>query len=295
MKTAIITDTNSGMLPEDAREHGIILLPMPVIIDGKEYKEHLDLTDEFFYAKQEQGAEIVTSQPSVGEIVDLWKKTLEEYDSIIHIPMSSGLSGSCQSAMMLAQDFGGKVQVVNNQRISVTQRQSALDAKALAENGAEAAEIKKILEDTRFDSHIYIMVDTLKYLKKGGRITPAAAMIAGVLNIKPILQIQGEKLDTFSKCRGIKQAKKIMLDAVAEGIEKEFGGIAASTPGAWVGLAHTQNFEAAEEFEKEAKERFPGFQVHADQLPISIACHIGKGSLALTCTKVLPGGVQYPS
>ena len=289
MKTAIITDTNSGMLPEDAREHGIILLPMPVIIDGKEYKEHLDLTDEFFYAKQEQGAEIVTSQPSVGEIVDLWKKTLEEYDSIIHIPMSSGLSGSCQSAMMLAQDFGGKVQVVNNQRISVTQRQSALDAKALAENGAEAAEIKKILED------IYIMVDTLKYLKKGGRITPAAAMIAGVLNIKPILQIQGEKLDTFSKCRGIKQAKKIMLDAVAEGIEKEFGGIATSTPGAWVGLAHTQNFEAAEEFEKEAKERFPGFQVHVDQLPISIACHIGKGSLALTCTKVLPGGVQYPS
>ena len=295
MKTAIITDTNSGMLPEDAREHGIILLPMPVIIDGKEYKEHLDLTDEFFYAKQEQGAEIVTSQPSVGEIVDLWKKTLEEYDSIVHIPMSSGLSGSCQSAMMLAQDFGGKVQVVNNQRISVTQRQSALDAKALAENGAEAAEIKKILEDTRFDSHIYIMVDTLKYLKKGGRITPAAAMIAGVLNIKPILQIQGEKLDTFSKCRGIKQAKKIMLDAVAEGIEKEFGGIATSTPGAWVGLAHTQNFEAAEEFEKEAKERFPGFQVHTDQLPISIACHIGKGSLALTCTKVLPGGVQYPS
>ena len=295
MKTAIITDTNSGMLPEDAREHGIILLPMPVIIDGKEYKEHLDLTDEFFYAKQEQGAEIVTSQPSVGEIVDLWKKTLEEYDSIVHIPMSSGLSGSCQSAMMLAQDFGGKVQVVNNQRISVTQRQSALDAKVLAENGAEAAEIKKILEDTRFDSHIYIMVDTLKYLKKGGRITPAAAMIAGVLNIKPILQIQGEKLDTFSKCRGIKQAKKIMLDAVAEGIEKEFGGIATSTPGAWVGLAHTQNFEAAEEFEKEAEERFPGFQVHVDQLPISIACHIGKGSLALTCTKVLPGGVQYPS
>ena len=186
-------------------------------------------------------------------------------------------------------------QVVDNQRISVTQRQSALDAKALAENGAEAAEIKKILEDTRFDSHIYIMVDTLKYLKKGGRITPAAAMIAGVLNIKPILQIQGEKLDTFSKCRGIKQAKKIMLDAVAEGIEKEFGGIATSTPGAWVGLAHTQNFEAAEEFEKEAEERFPGFQVHVDQLPISIACHIGKGSLALTCTKVLPGGVQYPS
>lgn len=295
MKTAIITDTNSGMLPEDAREHGIILLPMPIIIDGKEYKEYLDLTDEFFYAKQEQGAEIVTSQPSVGEIVDLWKKTLEEYDSIVHIPMSSGLSGSCQSAMMLAQDFGGKVQVVNNQRISVTQRQSALDAKALAENGAEAAEIKKILEDTRFDSHIYIMVDTLKYLKKGGRITPAAAMIAGVLNIKPILQIQGEKLDTFSKCRGIKQAKKIMLDAVAEGIEKEFGGIATSTPGAWVGLAHTQNFEAADEFEKEAKERFPGFQVHVGQLPISIACHIGKGSLALTCTKVLPGGVQYPS
>ena len=203
MKTAIITDTNSGMSPQDAAEHGILLQAMPVIIDGVEYKEHIDLDGRLFYEKLKNGSEIVTSQPSAGEILDLWKNTLKEYDEIVYIPMSSGLSGSCQSAAMYAEDFNGRVQVVNNQRISVTQRQSALDAAALAEGGASAAEIKRILEETKFESHIYIMVDTLTYLKKGGRVTPAAAMIAGVLNLKPILQIQGEKLDALSKCRGI--------------------------------------------------------------------------------------------
>ncbi|MBQ6386560.1 MAG: DegV family protein [Lachnospiraceae bacterium] len=293
MKVAVITDTNSGMNPQDAREHGIILLPMPVIIDGVEYKEHQDLKDSFFYTRLREGAEIVTSQPSAGDVIDLWKETLKEYDEIVHIPMSSGLSGSCQNAMIYAEEFGGKVQVVNNQRISVTQRQSALDAVMLALNGASAAEIREILERTRFESHIYIMVDTLTYLKKGGRVTPAAAMIAGVLNLKPVLQIQGEKLDAYSKCRGIRQAKKIMLDAVTKGVNEEFGGVNANPPGAWIGLAHTQNFEAAEEFRQEAAAHFPGFDIHVDQLPISIATHIGPGSLALTCTKVLPGGMQY--
>ena len=195
--------------------------------------------------------------------------------------------------MMYAQDFEGKVFVVNNQRISVTQRQSAIDAVAMAANGFSASEIKTRLEETRFDSHIYIMVDTLTYLMKGGRVTPAAAVVANVLNIKPVLQIQGEKLDAFSKCRGIRQAKKIMTKAVAKGIEDEFGGIKTKRPGAWIGLAHTQNFEAAEQFKKETEEAFPGFDVHMDQLPISIATHIGPGSLALTCTKVLPEGKQY--
>ena len=295
MKTAVITDTNSGMTIRDAEENNIILLPMPVIIDGKEYKENINLTSEQFYSLLASDAEVQTSQPTAGDVIELWQRTLKDYDEIVHIPMSSGLSGTCQSARLYAQDFGGRVQVVDNQRISVTQRQSALDAKALASRGASAKEIRETLEATRFKSHIYIMVDTLKYLKKGGRITPAAAMIAGVLNIKPVLQIQGDKLDAFSKCRGIRNAKKIMTSAVLDGIEKEFGGLSANPPGAWIGLAHTRNFDAAEEFRRETLEAFPGFDVHVDELPISIACHIGPGSLALTCTEVLPGGCAYPA
>lgn len=293
MRTAIITDTNSGMLPEDAAEHGIFLLPMPIIIDGREYLEHIDITPDQFYARQLEGAEIHTSQPSAGDVIDLWEKLLKDYDEIVHIPMSSSLSGSCQSAELYARDFGGRVHVVDNQRISVTQRQSALDAKALAENGASGAEIRRILEETKAESHIYIMVDTLKFLKKGGRITPAAATIAGVLNIKPVLQIQGGKLDAFAKCRGVKSAKKTIIRAVTDGVVNEFGGLDAPKPGAWLGFAYTHNRDAAEEFYAEAQKAFPGFDIHADELPMSIATHIGPGSLAMTCTKVLPGGVQY--
>ena len=293
MKTAIITDTNSGMLPEDAAEHGIFLLPMPIIIDGREYLEHIDITPDQFYARQLEGAEIHTSQPSAGDVIDLWEKLLKDYDEVVHIPMSSSLSGSCQSAQLYARDFGGRVHVVDNQRISVTQRQSALDAKALADGGASGAEIRRILEETKAESHIYIMVDTLKYLKKGGRITPTAATIAGVLNIKPVLQIQGGKLDAFAKCRGVKSAKKTIIRAVTDGVVNEFGGLDAPKPGAWLGFAYTHNHDAAETFLAEAKEAFPGFDIHADELPMSIATHVGPGSLAMTCTKVLPGGVQY--
>jgi DegV family protein with EDD domain len=293
MRTAIITDTNSGMLPEDAAEHGIFLLPMPIIIDGREYLEHIDITPDQFYDRQLEGAEIHTSQPSAGDVIDLWEKLLKDYDEVVHIPMSSSLSGSCQSAQLYARDFGGRVHVVDNQRISVTQRQSALDAKALADGGASGAEIRRILEETKAESHIYIMVDTLKYLKKGGRITPAAATIAGVLNIKPVLQIQGGKLDAFAKCRGVKSAKKTIIRAVTDGVVNEFGGLDAPKPGAWLGFAYTHNHDAAETFLAEAKEAFPGFDIHADELPMSIATHVGPGSLAMTCTKVLPGGVQY--
>lgn len=294
MRTAIITDTNSGMLPEDAAEHGIFLLPMPIIIDGREYLEHIDITPDQFYDRQLEGAEIHTSQPSAGDVIDLWEKLLKDYDEVVHIPMSSSLSGSCQSAQLYARDFGGRVHVVDNQRISVTQRQSALDAKALADGGASGAEIRRILEETKAESHIYIMVDTLKYLKKGGRVTPAAAMIGTVLNLKPVLQIQGEKLDAYSKCRGIKAAKKIMTNAVMDGVN-EFGGLDPEHPNCWIGMAHTQNFEAAQQFMEETKKVFPNYDIHLDQLPLSIACHIGPGSLALTCTKVLPEGVQYPA
>ena len=293
MKTAILTDTNCGMSEKDAAGHGIFLLGMPVIIDGRQYTEHKDIDDNLFYTKLVAGADITTSQPSAGEVTSQWKALLKEYDEIVVIPMSSGLSGTCQSAMLYAEDFGGRVHVVNNQRISVTQRQSVLEAKALADNGAEGAEIKAILEKTRYESHIYIMVDTLEYLKKGGRITPAAAMVASVLNIKPVLQIQGDKLDAFAKVRGIKQAKKVMIKAVEDGIVREFGGIRPEAPNAWIGLAHTQNFEMAEEFRTEVMAHFPNYDVHVDQLPISIATHIGPGALALTCTKVLPGGCAY--
>ena len=293
MRTAIITDTNSGMLPEDAAEHGIFLLPMPIIIDGREYLEHIDITPDQFYARQLEGAEIHTSQPSAGDVIDLWEKLLKDYDEVDQIPMSRSLSGACQSAQLYARDFGGRVHVVDNQRISVTQRQSALDAKALADGGASGAEIRRILEETKAESHIYIMVDTLKYLKKGGRITPTAATIAGVLNIKPVLQIQGGKLDAFAKCRGVKSAKKTIIRAVTDGVVNEFGGLDAPKPGAWLGFAYTHNHDAAETFLAEAKEAFPGFDIHADELPMSIATHVGPGSLAMTCTKVLPGGVQY--
>ncbi len=293
MKTAIVTDTNSGMLPSDAEEHGIILLPMPVIINGKEYLEHVNLTPEHFYQLQAEDAEIHTSQPSAGDVIDLWTDLLKDYDSIVHIPMSSGLSGTCASAALYAHDFDGRVQVVDNQRISVTMRQSALDAKVMADRGMEAAEIKRILEETRFRSHIYIMMDTLKYLKKGGRITPAAAAIAGVLHLKPVLQIQGGKLDAFAKARGVKNAKKIMTEVVEKEIREEFGGLDADPPGAWIGVAHTGNSEEAARFAEETAGRFPGFAIHTDELPVSIAAHTGPGTLALTCTEVLPEGVQY--
>ncbi len=294
MKIAIVTDTNSGMLPSDAEEHGIHLLPMPVIIDDKEYLEHINISYDEFYAALNGDHDVKTSQPTTGTVLDLWDDLLKDYDQIVHIPMSSGLSGSCQTAMLYAEDYDGRVQVVNNQRISVTQRMSALDAKALAANGASAEEIKAELERTKFESHIYIMVDTLKYLKKGGRVTPAAAALASVLKLKPVLQIQGEKLDAFAKCRGIKAAKKIITKAVEDGVVREFGGINPDAPTAWLGMAHTNNREAAEEYKKELQAQFPNYSIHMDELPMSIAAHIGPGSLAATCTSILPGGVQYP-
>ncbi len=294
MKVAIVTDTNSGMLPSDAEEHGIHLLPMPVIIDDKEYLEHINISYDEFYAALAGDHDLKTTQPTAGSVIDLWDDLLKDYDQIVHIPMSSGLSGSCNSAMLYAQDYDGRVQVVNNQRISVTQRQSVLDAKFMAEHGASAEEIKAELERTKFESHIYIMVDTLKYLKKGGRVTPAAAALASVLKLKPVLQIQGEKLDAFAKCRGPKAAKKIITKAVEDGIVREFGGIHPEAPTAWIGMAHTHNSEAIEEYKKELQAQFPNYQIHLDELPMSIAVHIGPGSLAATCTAILPKGVQYP-
>ena len=213
-KVAVITDSNSGITQAQAKELGIRVLPMPFMINEETFFEDITLTQEEFYEKLESGADVVTSQPSPETVMELWREVLEEYDEIVHIPMSSGLSGSCQSAVMLSQDFEGKVQVVNNQRISVTQRQSVLDALFLAEEGMNAGEIKAFLEKDKFNSSIYIMLDTLYYLKKGGRITPAAAAIGTILRLKPVLQIQGDKLDAFAKARTSNQGKTIMTGAI---------------------------------------------------------------------------------
>jgi len=281
---AIVTDSNSGITQEAARELGVYVLPMPFMINEETFYEDIDLSQEQFYERLAAGANIATSQPSPESVMELWNSLLKEYDEIVHIPMSSGLSGSCQSAVMLAEDYEGKVQVVNNQRISVTQRQSCLDAKLLAAKGMNAKEIKDFLEADKFNSSIYIMLDTLYYLKKGGRITPAAAAIGTMLRLKPVLQIQGEKLDAFAKARTTTQGKGIMINAIKNDIENRFGGMTEDKH-IWLEIAHSANLEAAKEYKKEVLEVFPGYDVHIDALSLSIACHIGPGSLALACCR----------
>lgn len=283
-KVAIITDSNSGITQTNAKELGVFVLPMPFIINGQTFFEDIDLNQAEFYEKLATGADISTSQPSPEAVMNLWDEVLKEYDEIVHIPMSSGLSGSCQSAMMLAQDYEGRVQVVNNQRISVTQRQSCLDAKLLAAKGMNAKEIKDFLEADKFNSSIYIMLDTLYYLKKGGRITPAAAAIGTLLKLKPVLQIQGEKLDAFAKARTTNQGKSIMINAIKADIENRFGGDTEDKH-IWMQIAHTNNEEAALAFKEEILEVFPGYDIHIDPLSLSVACHIGPGSLAFACCR----------
>ncbi|MDE5589845.1 MAG: DegV family protein [Acetatifactor sp.] len=283
---AIVTDSNSGITQAASKDLGISVLPMPFMINDQTFYEDIDLTQEQFYEKLASGADICTSQPSPESVMKLWDDLLEDYDEIVHIPMSSGLSGSCQSAMMLAEDYDGRVQVVNNQRISVTQRQSCLDAKLLASKGMNAKKIKEALEADRFNSSIYIMLDTLYYLKKGGRITPAAAAIGTMLKLKPVLQIQGEKLDAFSKARTVSQGKNTMINAVRNDMENRFGG-APDPQKHWISMAYTYDREAGEAFREEVREAFPGFDIHMDPLSLSVACHIGPGALAVTCSKKL--------
>lgn len=283
-KVAVITDSNSGITQSQAKEMGIFVLPMPFFINDETYFEDISLTQEQFYEMLKGGADIHTSQPSPDSVMQLWDEVLKEYDEIVHIPMSSGLSSSCQSAIMLAQEYEGKVQVVNNQRISVTQRQSALDAKLLVSKGMNALEIKNFLEEDKFNSSIYIMLDTLYYLKKGGRITPAAAALGTLLKLKPVLQIQGEKLDAFAKARTTNQGKSIMINAIKKDIETRFGGMTEDKH-IWLEIAHTANAEAAEAYKAEILEQFPGYDIHIDPLSLSVACHIGPGALAFACCR----------
>lgn len=285
MKIAVVTDSNSGITQAQAKEMGVAVLPMPFMIDGETYYEDITLTREQFYQRLKDNADIATSQPTPDSILKMWDKFLKEYDQIIHIPMSSGLSGSCSTAMMLAgeDEYEGKVFVVDNRRISVTQYQSVKDAQMLAAMGMDGTQIKKRLEETAADSVIFITVDTLKYLKKGGRITPAAAALGTLLKIKPVLIILGEKLDSFAKARTMKQAKTMMMNA----IQKELDGRLHDSEcrNCHLAIAHTDNEEAALEFKKEVEERFPNADVYMAPLSLSIACHIGPGSLAVTATR----------
>ena len=283
-KVAILTDSNSGITQAQSKELGVKVIPMPFFIDGEQYFEDINLTQEEFYEKLKQDADISTSQPSIGEMQDAFDELLKEYDELVYIPMSSGLSGTCQTATMVADDYDGKVQVVNNQRISVTMRQSVLDAKELAKRGKSAAEIKEILEKHKMESSIYITLDTLKYLKKGGRITPAAAAIGTMLKLNPVLQIQGEKLDAYAKVRGKKQAKKVMLKAMREDWEGRFAKYVEAGE-MCLQMAYTGNKEEAEEFKEEVQAVFPGADIHMDPLSLSVACHIGHGALAVACSK----------
>ena len=283
-KVAIVTDSNSGITQSEAKEYGVTVMPMPFFINDQTYYEDIDLTQEDFYQKLSEDANISTSMPLVGNVTDTWDALLQDYDEIVHIPMSSGLSGSCETAIMLSQDYDGRVQVVNNQRISVTQRQSVLDAKELAEKGYSAEAIKEILEREKMESSIYIMVDTLYYLKKGGRITPAAAALGTLLKLKPVLQIQGEKLDAFAKVRGKKQARRTMLKAMKADLEGRFAPFVQNGE-MCLQAAYTGNPEEAEEWKQEMQETFPGMEIHMDPLSLSVACHIGYGSLAIACSK----------
>ena len=283
-RVIVVTDSNSGITQSEAKELGVVVMPMPFYINGQMFYEDIDLTQEQFYQKLKEGGEIKTSMPLVGDVTDKWDELLKEYDEIVYIPMSSGLSSSCETAYMLSQDYDGKVQVVNNQRISVTMRQSVLDAKMLAEQGKGAEEIKEILEKEKFESSIYIMVDTLEYLKKGGRITPAAAALGTLLKLKPVLQIQGEKLDAFAKARTVKQAKSIMIKAVKDDYASRFKECQDEMQ---LCIAYTGDISAAMEFHKEVEAEFGITDIMMDPLSLNVSCHIGPGALALACARKL--------
>ena len=284
---AIVTDSNSGISQAEGKELGIYVIPMPCLVDGKLYYENVNITKEQFYQFMESDADLTTSQPSPGDVMDLWDKLLKEYDEIVHIPMSSGLSASCSTAMGLAQDYDGKVQVVNNQRISVTMQQSVMDAKHLAATGKSAAQIKEILEKEALESSIYLVVDTLKYLKKGGRITPAAALLGSALNLKPLLQLQGEKLDAYKKVRGMKAAKKNMLDAMKKDVEGRFADYVAKGQ-LKLHVAYTTDEETAKQWMEEVQNAFPDLTItRMDPLSFSITCHTGPGVLAIAASHAL--------
>ena len=279
-RTAVVTDSNSGITQAEGERLGVRVLPMPFYINGELFYEDISLTQDEFYEKLDLDADISTSQPSPGTVTDLWDEVLRDADELIHIPMSSGLSGSCEAAEMLARDYGGRVHVVDNQRISITQRQSVLDALEMVNAGMTADAAVEVLMREKRESAIYITVDTLKYLKKGGRVTAAGAALGTVLGIKPVLQIQGGKLDAFAKVRGMKAAKRTMLDAMSADLSERFAGHKM-----YVAAAHTCAKDEALAWKEEIEAHFPRFEIHMDPLSLSVACHIGRGAVAIACSR----------
>lgn len=280
-KIAIMTDTNSGIMDDEAQRLGVFVMPMPFVIDGEERIEGVSLDASCFYEKQRSGADIVTSQPSIVDLGARWKNLLETYDYVIYIPMSSSLSGSCETARGLSLHFDGRVRVIDNQRISVTQRQSALDALRWVREGLSVQEICDRLDRTKLEASIYLMVDTMTYLHKSGRITPAAAAIGSVLKIKPVLQIQGERLDAFSVAKSLKSAKRIMIKALTRDIKERFGGVA----NVHLYVAHTDREHDALVLADEMRTTFGVDEVFVDRLALSIASHVGPGVLGVGCAK----------
>lgn len=278
MKTAIVTDSNSGIFEKEAKKLGVYSLPMSFSVNGKWMYEGIDLTAEEFFKLQAEGAEITSSQPSPADVTDLWDRLLTAYDAVVYIPMTSGLSSSMATASMLAADYDGRVQVVDNKRISLTQRQSVLDAKVLADQGIPAVQIKNKLEEAAMNASIYLTVDNLKYLKKGGRVTPAAAAIGTVLNIKPVLQIQGGGIDAYAKVRGMHQAQEKMIDAMCKDLVERFGDLPMH-----LGIAYSGDPEEGEKWRKYVQTRFPKCKVQSAPLSLSVACHTGPGALGIGC------------
>ena len=283
MKVGIATDTNSGITIEEAERIGAGIIPMPFFIDDKEYFEELTIDRETFFAKLKSGADIKTSQPSPASLSQLWDKMLKEYEEIIYIPMSSGLSSSMATARLVAEDYDGKVHVIDNHRISVTQKQSVYEALEMSARGMSASEIEEVLTRTALDASIYIVVDTLEYLKKGGRVTAAGAALATILNLKPVLQIQGDKLDAYAKVRGEKAAQEKMLQAIDNDMNTRFAGKKVLIKG-----AYTCSPEGAEAWKQKIMNRFPGHHVTLDPLSLSVSCHIGEGATAITCAAEIP-------
>ena len=283
-KVAIVSDTNCDITLDEAKELGIYLITMPFCIDGEEYYEYKTMNHKLFFEKLREGAEVSTSMPSPADLMDMWEEVLKEYDEIVHIPMSSGLSGSCFAAMGFADEYDGKVFVVDNKRISIIMKQSILEAKSMADRGVGAAEIKEYLEEDALNSSIYVAVDTLEYLKKSGRVTPAAAAIGSVLNIKPVLQIQGGKLDAYKKVRGMKQATKAMFEGIKSDMETRFAGKDIIIRAAYSGNEEVKTF-----WEEAIKEEFPDVTVKMDMLPISICCHTGEGAMGIGIMEKMAG------
>ena len=286
-KIAVTTDTNSSITKEEAEKLGVFLLPMPFVVDGKEYFEDVTCTYDHFFEMLAGGADVSTSQPSPGSLTELWDRVLTEYDELVHIPMSSAISSSTATAKALSAEYNGRVFVADNRRISPTQHQSVLDALDMAKAGLGAAEICEKLEETAYHASIYLAVNTLELLKKSGRVTAAGAAVATILNLKPVLQIQGGKLDAFAKARGMANAEKIMLDPIDKDLADRFKGIPVKIEAAYSG-----ELAPALEWQKTVQARFPDYKVILHALPISISCHVGAGVKAVVCMRYFENGKE---